>query len=1043
MRSASASYLDRPRLHFAGRFRVDTGTRNNMNCNFDPDIPLVDDQHQDWNVNGTTEFSLFDTKVTSFVGSDDSTTSVDVSNLFLTENRKRPYAKIVDLDVDHQGTSVVYGMTFSLVQANADGSETVIFVGDWKPNVVSQNMWHKKKYYDRTVQPYDESFPFGALTQTVLVNVEWSNKLDQDNTTLSLLKKISKENNNTLSISISLYGYSRNYLGYVVGSIGPYQEGEPTNIAGPRWLRGTHVVPHMVIEEDDSCYGKDLDKFKQWVSSAPFMVSTDRVSVDLSNSLPIHVHGSMRDIGDLRVGIQHDTCVEIISPDSIPYMTLHWMENTGGVVECALTQEQHTSLTENNLKLVLVQMVSSGGDALCSDSVFPSLKSTHSAKVLLSEVRYVLRPTGVYVGYVDEDHTLTINIYVTDFGEPAVEKTVTIFRKDFIRNLTPANGVSVTSESAKTDASGRASFTFEKRDVIPFPRQYHDAKYRQIQPCADLICKEGICTLPIEGQGYRFAYRLNSSEDTVSWNVVILGFSDFTPPAVPTWVEDIEPIFARYKRLTPIMNTILDLGDYKDVTLTRNIEMLKLSMNRDRFLEADFMPTTRDLSFKKTKMVLQWLDNPICSTPLDVEPDPTDKICHPPVKNLPGIDFPPTSFLPRCQPSATLKFDQSPGVYPSGLDSEGEEDESNSTLPIKGRPLKGLVGKFKSRDTCMLEDLQTQLQTALELEFATIPLYLTSLYSFGENCNLEADELITSVVRQEMLHFAQAANLLIATGQYPLIDSETVAPTYPTHLPGGVLPDLYVTLKKASLLHIYYTFMGVEAPAFTEGSSPPVHAEDTIGQFYDEIKTCIDYLYSGGNEVFSSDTSDQVPWPWNSTVEEIGSLVIVTDKDSALEAVEQVITQGEGAGELNAQEISKGQLPHFFRFEEIVCQKRLVADPETVTYSYSGEAIPFNANGVWPMRDNPTAYNLIPNTNCYTEAKAFHHVYRSLLRSLQETFSGHPDQVTSVVPIMETMQAHAKRLMWVKYNPHNEADLTTCGPVFDYNWPFDEADCPK
>ena len=104
-------------------------------------------------------------------------------------------------------------------------------------------------------------------------------------------------------------------------------------------------------------------------------------------------------------------------------------------------------------------------------------------------------------------------------------------------------------------------------------------------------------------------------------------------------------------------------------------------------------------------------------------------------------------------------------------------------------------------------------------------------------------------------------------------------------------------------------------------------------------------------------------------------------------------------------------------------------------YEYSGSPIPFDPQGVWPMRDNPKATNLIKNTNCYTEAKVFHQIYRSLLRSLQMTFSGSPGTIKQSICIMETMNAHAKRLMWVKYDPENEDDITTCGPMFDYNWP--------
>ena len=55
----------------------------------------------------------------------------------------------------------------------------------------------------------------------------------------------------------------------------------------------------------------------------------------------------------------------------------------------------------------------------------------------------------------------------------------------------------------------------------------------------------------------------------------------------------------------------------------------------------------------------------------------------------------------------------------------------------------------------------------------------------------------------------QAANILIAVGGSPLIDSPDVSPKYPAvGLPGGVLPSLHVSLKKLSLPQVYNVFMG-------------------------------------------------------------------------------------------------------------------------------------------------------------------------------------------------------------------------------------------
>ena len=85
------------------------------------------------------------------------------------------------------------------------------------------------------------------------------------------------------------------------------------------------------------------------------------------------------------------------------------------------------------------------------------------------------------------------------------------------------------------------------------------------------------------------------------------------------------------------------------------------------------------------------------------------------------------------------------------------------------------------------------LQTAIQVEHSTIPLYLSAQYSivqnFGDsnsnsNSNNEwASQLIHSVVVEEMLHMTMAANALNAVGGAPSIDDPDFAPDYPVVMP--------------------------------------------------------------------------------------------------------------------------------------------------------------------------------------------------------------------------------------------------------------------
>jgi len=77
------------------------------------------------------------------------------------------------------------------------------------------------------------------------------------------------------------------------------------------------------------------------------------------------------------------------------------------------------------------------------------------------------------------------------------------------------------------------------------------------------------------------------------------------------------------------------------------------------------------------------------------------------------------------------------------------------------------------------------LQWAVELEHATLPLYMCALYSLDDDRNPAAVEILTSILMEEMLHMALAANLLNAVGGAPELDQPRLVPGYPRALPHG------------------------------------------------------------------------------------------------------------------------------------------------------------------------------------------------------------------------------------------------------------------
>lgn len=92
--------------------------------------------------------------------------------------------------------------------------------------------------------------------------------------------------------------------------------------------------------------------------------------------------------------------------------------------------------------------------------------------------------------------------------------------------------------------------------------------------------------------------------------------------------------------------------------------------------------------------------------------------------------------------------------------------------------------------------LRTSLQSAIQLEHATLPLYTAAMLSL-EVQNYPTYNTIRSVLMEEMVHMAIAANMLAALGGAPKI--RALDPGYPCHgLPGGAEPDLRIGLAKLS-----------------------------------------------------------------------------------------------------------------------------------------------------------------------------------------------------------------------------------------------------
>lgn len=245
------------------------------------------------------------------------------------------------------------------------------------------------------------------------------------------------------------------------------------------------------------------------------------------------------------------------------------------------------------------------------------------------------------------------------------------------------------------------------------------------------------------------------------------------------------------------------------------------------------------------------------------------------------------------------------------------------------------------------KNLGEAIQQAIEIEIATIPVYLYTYYSVNRvpdqnaisgalaweltakgmdlpSANKAALELsaqimvyankvgasIMSVVMEEMLHMSLSSNLKQALIGQPVLTGRSPS-VYPTCLPGHE-PSFDIDLAPFSLDQLM-TFLKIESPDPLPDAAPLVKAipYKTIGQFYDMIKKCLEkndkkLKYSAdrpqlvpGRHYYATNNIDTVYYdikhqPQYMDADDSGDLVQVVDLKSAKKAIHQIVEQGEG-----------------------------------------------------------------------------------------------------------------------------------------------------
>ncbi|MEV7813580.1 MULTISPECIES: ferritin-like domain-containing protein [Streptomyces] len=336
-----------------------------------------------------------------------------------------------------------------------------------------------------------------------------------------------------------------------------------------------------------------------------------------------------------------------------------------------------------------------------------------------------------------------------------------------------------------------------------------------------------------------------------------------------------------------------------------------------------------------------------------------------------------------------------------------------------------------------LDDLRRHLQWAIELEHATLPPYLTALYSLDPERNPEAAQLIGGVFVEEMIHLALAANLLNAVGGQPRLDAPHLLPPHPRTMPHAD-PSIELSLLPFGQ-EALEMFLRVEQPAHP-GDPAEGDNYETIGQFYDAIEKGLRRLCAelGEDQVFTGDPARQVAGgPFAHTA---GHLSPVTDLGSALAALEEIVEQGEGAaradvwdGDADLFHPETKAVSHYYRFQELALGRRYQPG-DTPESGPTGEAVTVDPAGVRPLRPNPRLEDHPEGSAIRTAQEAFNRTYCKMLQQLEQAFNGNPAMLGMSVGTMYAIKGQAQSLMAIQ-----DDDGLAAGPTFEYVEPENRA----
>ena len=485
------SYVDPPRLHFAGSFAATISTINNdpahfNNATFKPEYQQrqSDSAPNGWfNPRGDGDWRLMGCKVTGAVMQDGSAVTDDpVLSCLVADSDRLPPAKLVDLDSEQQLVSTIWGLEMRICDTRGQNLlrapfEPAPFMDIWTRSIGSDGGGDNSA---------------AAMYQSVLFDLEWGSDVSSSPFLTGLMKAGA---DGRLSVKFNVDGISldwndRDFLrGRITGTIGAARADEPTH-----FVRGRQF---MATSSGAQGFPVPAGGLNNCVASLDPQAAA--LHLDLGNALPTSVAGGpIADLGKLSLAYVDPNGGATRSIGDIAYTAAGWYESSAGVVSLPVAPDAVATVASAQLLILKPE--------------------TDGQAIAIAEPATGLHCRADRIVYrLDAGQTAMAEVWASRWGQPYPTARIKVIHDSLQLQPAPFGNAPPPGEprdavqfpdTVVADANGIASLPIFSRDPGN-PRGFIDGQVYGVRPMLEETVVPG-ALYPVQPVGVRQCARLRS-----------------------------------------------------------------------------------------------------------------------------------------------------------------------------------------------------------------------------------------------------------------------------------------------------------------------------------------------------------------------------------------------------------------------------------------------------------------------------------------------------------------------------------------------------